>query len=71
MSFEYEFIFTKVYDENVFYNAPVTHSTEFENLIKTTLETMINILNMYGGVKTFSSFINFEDKSYKITVNNE
>lgn len=71
MSFEYEFVFSKFYDENIFFNAPVDHSPEFENLIKTTFETMINILNMYGGVKTFSSFVTFDNKTYKITVNNE
>jgi hypothetical protein len=70
-SFEYEFVFSKTYDHNVFTNSPVTQTPEFEELLKNTVDSMIQILNMYGGVKTFSSFITHDNLSYKVTVNNE
>lgn len=69
-SFEYEFIFQKNYDSAVFSSAPVEQTTEFEELIKNTVNTMSNILDMYGGVKTFSSFVTYNNKTYKITVTN-
>jgi hypothetical protein len=70
-SFEYEFVFSKTYDNNIFINSPVTQTPEFEDLLKNTVDSMIQILNMYGGVKTFSSFITYDNSSYKVTVNNE
>lgn len=67
---EYEFIFQKVYDQAIFTSAPVEHTAEFEELIKNTVDTMSKILDMYTGVKTFSSFVTYNDKTYKITVTN-
>jgi tRNA U38,U39,U40 pseudouridine synthase TruA len=69
-SFEYEFLFQKTYDATVFSTAPVEQTVEFEELVKNTVETMSKILDMYGGVRTFSSFITYNDKTYKITVTN-
>lgn len=67
-SFEYEFIFNNEYDPTVFSSAPVEQNIEFQELLKNTVETMFNILNLYSGVKTFSSFITYNDKSYKVSV---
>ncbi len=67
-SFEYEFIFHNGYDPAVFSSAPVEQTSEFEDLLKNTVDTMSNILSMYTGVKTFSSFVTYNDKSYKVTV---
>lgn len=67
-SFVYEFIFQGTYDPTIFSNAPVEQTPEFEELLKNTVDGMSNILDMYKGVKTFSSFITFNNKTYKITV---
>jgi len=69
-SFEYEFIFSKTYDASVFTNSPVTQTPELEDLLKNTVDTMSKILDMYGGVKTFSSFITHDNHTFKVTVSN-
>ena len=67
---EYEFVFEKIYNSTIFSTAPVEQTVEFEELVKNTVDTMSKILDMYGGVKTFSSFITYNDKTYKVTVTN-
>lgn len=67
---EYEFIFQKTYDHTVFSSAPVEQTPELEELLKNTVDTMSKILDMYTGVKTFSSFVTYNNKTYKVTVTN-
>ena len=68
MNFEHEYIFINNFDLDVFNNGPISNNDFLEQLQQRT--TLIcDILSYNNGIPSFSSFIEYDSKTYKITVN--
>jgi len=73
VEFDYEFIFNKdTFDVNVYNACTIPDVTGGrQNVIEQQLNVMSHILsNSLPNLKVFSSFIDYNDYKYKITVNN-
>ena len=69
LNFDYELQFINNYNVDIINNSTVPDkSTTFQNLIQSVVDNIISILNLYGGIKTMSTFTEYQNKQYKITV---
>ena len=71
MSYNYDFELTFVqnYDSNIILNASIPDKDiDFQNIVKNTIESILNIFTLYQGVHKMSSFIEYNQTKYKITL---
>lgn len=71
MSFEYDFElkFANDFDANVISNASIPDkNSEFQNIVKDTINNIKTVLNIYQGVNEMSSLIEYNQHKYKIIV---
>lgn len=68
--FDSELIFTNNYDLNVILNSDIQDksNTDFQNSIQNEVDKILNVLSIYNGITTMSSFVEFNNKKYKMTV---
>lgn len=67
--FDYQLKFINNYDINVINNSDVPDKTiTFKNTIKSAVNDIFNILNLYNGIKNMTTFTEYQNKQYKITV---
>ena len=70
LNFDYHLIFTNNYNVDVINNSNVPdNSITFQNIIKSVVDNICCIFNSHT-IKTMSTFTTYQDKQYKITVNN-
>lgn len=68
--YSHELVFNTVFDSNIITDSEIQDkSIEFINKVHGEFEKIIAILNLYNGIKTLSSFVEWETKRYKVTVN--
>lgn len=68
--YSHELVFNTVFDSNIITDSEIQDkSIEFINKVHGEFEKIIIILNLYNGVKTLSSFVEWETRRYKVTVN--
>lgn len=69
MSTEYEFVFTDIFSDNVF-TAYSGANQELKDAVTPVVKQLASILALKDGIHTISSFVNYNDKRFKITVIN-
>ena len=68
--FDYELQFTNAFDQSVIDSSNVPDkSGDFTVAIQAEVDKITNILKLYPGVNTMSTFTNYNSQVYKITVN--
>lgn len=69
LDFDFELIFTTQFDADVILNSDVPDkSQEFQDTIQQNVNSIKNILTLYPGINTMTTFTDYQDKKYKITV---
>lgn len=71
MSYNYDFelTFTQNYDSNVISNSSIPDKdSAFQNTVKETINSILNIFDIYAGVNKMSSFVDYNQRKYKITL---
>jgi hypothetical protein len=64
--FDYEIKFTNAFDASLI-TVPEKDDTLVE-LVRTECFKLLTIMNLYAGVKVMSTFVDYQDKKYKITL---
>lgn len=67
MNVAYEYVFTNSFDISIYNNGPVT-DPEFLSTLEQQVTIISDILSYNPGIPRFSSFINYNNNDYKITV---
>jgi len=68
-NFDYELKFTNNYNIDVINNSNVPDkSVTFQDTVKSVVDNILNILNLYNGIKNMTTFTEYQNKQYKITV---
>jgi hypothetical protein len=71
MSYNYDFELTFIqnYDSNVISNASIPDKdSAFQNTVRETINSILNIFDIYAGVNKMSSFVDHNQSKYKITL---
>jgi len=66
--YSYEYVFSNNFDLDVFNNGPVS-DTAFLDILKPQAELVCNVLLYNSGINSFSTFVEYNNNKYKITVN--
>jgi hypothetical protein len=67
--FDYELIFTNTFDQTVIDNSDAPNKTpELTDLISQEVSKIVNILTIYPGVNSMSSFTTYDSKVFKVTL---
>jgi hypothetical protein len=64
---EIQLNFVKEFDTSVI-NHLDDKSIEFQDFIKLKVDEIYNVFNIYSGVKTMTTFVDYKDIKFKITV---
>lgn len=68
--YSHELVFNTVFDSNVITGSEIQDkSSEFISRVQDEFEKIIVVLNLHNGITTLSSFVEWETKRYKVTVN--
>lgn len=68
--FDHEVNFTTTFDASVITNSDLPDKdNEFISKVQAEFDKIMVILNLYAGVNVMSSFVEHNNKRYKITVN--
>jgi hypothetical protein len=65
----YEFMFLDNYSDDIMNAYPDT-SNELIDVIKNTLSSLKNILNLRPGIRTISTYANLNNQRFKVTLTN-
>jgi hypothetical protein len=67
--YSHELVFNTVFDSNVITNSEIQDkSTDFISKVHDEFEKITTILNLHNGIKTLSSFVEWDTKRYKVTI---
>lgn len=67
--FDYELIFTDTFDQSIIDNSSIPNkSGDLVSLVQQEVSKIQNILSLYPGINTMTSFTTYDSVVYKITV---
>jgi hypothetical protein len=68
--YSHELVFNTVFNSNVITESEIQDkSSDFISKVHEEFEKIMSILNLHNGIKTLSSFVEWETKRYKVTIN--
>lgn len=69
--FQYELVFDKIFDLNVIVNSNVPNkdNTDFQSAVENNVNSMTIVLSLQPGINDFSTYLDFNNVKYKITLN--